>query len=53
MNTDQIDSVLIKKKVHCKWTVDPSDRLIESLEKYKFSKPSHCKQNDNSGFRKF
>ena len=52
MNTDQIDSVLIKK-VHCKRTVDPSDRLIESLEKYKFYKPSHCKKNDNSGFRKF
>lgn len=31
--------------------MDPSDRLIESLEKYKFYKPSHCEQNDNFGFK--
>ena len=51
MNTDQTDRVLIKK-VHCKRTKDPSDRLIESLEKHKFYKPSHCEQNDNFGFKK-
>ena len=31
--------------------MDPSDRLIESLGKYNFYKPSHCEQNDNFGFK--
>ena len=31
--------------------MDPSDRLIESLGKYNFYKPSHCERNDNFGFK--